>query len=118
MENILTILGALGGFEFIKWLVRFFTNRSNDKLTDETLAEREKYKTLENHIEFIQKELKEKEQRFVEKEQRFVEQTERLRATQDQLYKAEREKAAAELELALKRCEIRKCGKREPQNGY
>lgn len=118
MEDILTILGALGGFEFVKWVIRFFTNRKNDKLTDDTMAEREKYKTLESHIEFLQNELKEKEQRFVDKEKRFVEQTERLRATQDQLYNAEREKAAAELELALKRCEVKKCPKREPQNGY
>ena len=118
MENILTILGALGGFEFIKWIVRFFANRKNDRLTEDTLAEREKYKTLESHIEFLQNELREKEERFVDKEKRFVEQTERLRNTQDQLYKAEREKAAAELELALKRCEVKKCPQRIPQNGY
>lgn len=118
MEDMITILGALGGFEFIKWLVRFISNRHNDSKVEDAKADREKYSVLESHIDFLQNELKEKEERFVDKEKRFVEQTERLRSTQDRLFQAEQEKARLTLELALKRCERKKCADREPQNGY
>lgn len=118
MENIITILSVLGGFEGIKWLVRFFTNRSNQKSIDDTEAISKRYDALENHISYLQKELQEKEQRFVSKEQRFVEQTERLRRTQDQLFEQQKRITELEIQLALKRCEVKKCANREPQNGY
>lgn len=52
------------------------------------------------------------------KEQRFVEQTDRLRKVQDELFTLKEANSDLKLELALKRCERKKCGDREPQNGY
>ena len=118
MEDLIALISVLGGFEAIKWVVRFFTNRSNQKSIDDTEAISKRYEALENHISFLQGEIQEKEKQFVEKEQRFVEQTERLRGVQDQLYKVQKKNAELELQLALKRCEVKKCANREPQNGY
>lgn len=50
MENIITILSVLGGFEGIKWLIRFFTNRTNQKSMDDTEAISKRYDALESHI--------------------------------------------------------------------
>lgn len=120
MENVLAILAALGGFEFVKWIVRLITNRRNNKIIDDTQAEREKYQTLESHIEFLQNELKEKEARFVDKELRFVEQTERLRKAQDENFRMREEITDLKVELAKLeqwKCEVRKCANRQPPNG-
>ena len=118
MGDLITLISVLGGFEAIKWTVRFFTNRSNQKSIDDTEAISKLYEALENHISFLQGELQEKEKRFVDKEQRFVEQTDRLRNIQDQMFELQRKNADLEIQLALKRCEVKKCSNREPQNGY
>lgn len=118
MGDLITLISVLGGFEAIKWTVRFFTNRSNQKSIDDTEAISKRYEALENHISFLQGELHEKEKRFVDKEQRFVEQTDRLRAIQDQLFQLQKKNADLEIQLALKRCEVKKCANRQPQNGY
>ena len=55
---------------------------------------------------------------YQKKEERFVEQTGRLRQVQDELFTLKENYSDLKLELALKRCERKKCGEREPQNGY
>ncbi|WP_277232055.1 hypothetical protein [Phocaeicola salanitronis] len=42
----------------------------------------------------------------------------RLRSVQDELFKAKENISKLSIELALKRCEKKKCGEREPPNGY
>ena len=66
---------------------------------------------LREYNEFLQKQLS-------EKEQRFVEQTDRLRKVQDELFTLKETNSDLKLELALKRYERKKCSDREPQNGY
>ena len=118
MDNLISLVSVLGGFEAVKWIVRFFTNRNNQKSIDDTEAISKRYEALENHISFLQGELQEKEKRFVDKEQRFVEQTDRLRNIQDQMFDLQKKNADLQIQLALKRCEVKKCHNREPQNGY
>lgn len=113
METLLQILIALGGFEFVKWLVRWFTNWNNDKLINDAEAEKKKYEVLESHIGFIQDELK-------EKEERFVEQTTRLRQSQDECFNLKEENAKLRVENAVLgtwKCEVKKCERRMPPNG-
>ena len=74
-------------------------------------ADVEEFKALREYNEFLQKQLS-------EKEERFVEQTGRLRSVQDELFKAKEDISKLSIELALKRCEKKKCGQREPPNGY
>ena len=74
-------------------------------------ADVEEFKALREYNEFLQKQLS-------EKEERFVEQTGRLRSVQDELFKAKEDISKLSIELALKRCEKKKCGQREPSNGY
>lgn len=77
----------------------------------EAQADVDEFKALREYNEFLQKQLS-------EKEQRFVEQTDRLRKVQDELFTLKETNSDLKLELALKRCERKKCGDREPQNGY
>lgn len=111
LDNVLTIIGAMGGFEAAKWAVNFFVNRKTNARIEDAHADVEEFKALREYNEFLQKQLS-------EKEERFVEQTARLRKAQDELFALKEDHSNLKLELAMKRCERKKCGDREPQNGY
>lgn len=111
LTDILTIIGTMGGIEGIKWAVRAWVNRKTDARIEDARADVEEFKALREYNEFLQKQLS-------DKEERFVEQTGRLRQIQDELFTLKESYSDVKLELALKRCEKKKCGSREPQNGY
>lgn len=109
--DILSIIGTLGGFEAIKWGINFYSNRKTNARIEDARADGEEFKALREYNEFLQKQLS-------DKEERFVEQTGRLRQVQDELFTLKENYSNLKLELALKRCEKKKCGERQPQNGY
>lgn len=111
LDGILAIIGALGGFEAVKWIIGFYTNRKTNARIEDAHADVEEFKALREYNEFLQKQLS-------DKEERFVEQTARLRQVQDELFALKEDHSNLKLELAMKRCERKKCGDREPQNGY
>lgn len=107
VEIIAAIIGALGGFEAIK----YFINRKSNARKADAEADSAEFDALREYNEYLQKTL-------TEKEQRFTEQTDRLCRIQDEHFSLMREKAQVELELQKYRCVVAKCPKREPQNGY
>ena len=111
LNTILAIIGAMGGIEGIKWGIRAWANRKTNARIADAQADVEEFKALREYHEFLQKQLS-------EKEERFVEQTGRLRQVQDELFTLKESYSDVKIELALKRCEKKKCGDREPQNGY
>lgn len=111
LNTILAIIGAMGGIEGIKWGIRAWANRKTNARIADAQADVEEFKALREYNEFLQKQLS-------EKEGRFVEQTGRLRQVQDELFTLKESYSDVKIELALKRCEKKKCGDREPQNGY
>lgn len=106
-QIVIAIFGSLGGLELIKWL---FNRKANARLA---LAEAEsaEFHTLQETTEFLQKQLQ-------EKEERFVEQTNRLRKTQDELFMAKEAEYAARIELVQKKCEDLPCPFRRPPNAH
>ena len=111
MNDWIMLVTALGGIEGIKQLVKWWMSRKTNARSEDAHADVEEFKALREYNEFLQKQLS-------EKEQRFVEQTDRLRKVQDELFTLKEANSDLKLELALKRCERKKCGDREPQNGY
>lgn len=111
MNDWIMLVTALGGIEGVKQLLKWLVNRKTDRRISDAHADVEEFKALREYNEFLQKQLS-------EKEQRFAEQTDRLRKAQDELFELKETNSDLKLELALKRCERKKCGDREPQNGY
>lgn len=111
LNELLSLIGVLGGFEAIKWTINFFVNRKTNARIEGAHADAEEFKALREYNEFLQKQLS-------DKEERFVEQTNRLRIVQDDMFSLKEENSNLKLEIALKRCERKKCSSREPQNGY
>lgn len=121
ITNTITMITALGGLEFMKWL---WTRKSNARLAAaeanaaELKAEKDEYYLLRERLEFMDKQM-------IEKEQRFNEQTNLLRDTNRQLLEQIKENgllsakiASLEAERAIKLCQVRNCTLREPQSGY
>lgn len=109
--DVIAIVGTLGGFEAVKWLVGFMANRRTNARIEDARADVEEFKALREYNEFLQRQLS-------DKEERFVEQTTRLREVQDELFALKETLSDLRLELAMKRCERKKCADRVPQNGY
>ena len=65
-EILVLILGAVGGFEFIKWLWGQFFNRKNNARIADSEADTSEFHVLREQIQFLQEQLKEKEVRFAE----------------------------------------------------
>ena len=121
IAQIGSLLIALGGLEFFKWL---WTRKSKARLAEaeanaaELKAEKDEYYLLRERLEFMDKQM-------IEKEQRFNEQTNLLRDTNRKLLEQIKENglltakiASLEAERAMKLCQVRNCAKREPQSGY
>lgn len=106
-----TIVTALGGFEFIKWLANWFTNRKNNKRENDASADDSEFSVLRKQIEFLQEQL-------LKKEERFAAQTDALRDATRKELELTREVTMLKTERSLKLCERRMCAERMPQSGY
>ena len=107
LETIMTILTAMGGWEFIKYLI----NRKSNARISEAEADRAEFQVLKETNEFLQDQLK-------QKEERFAEQTQIVRKLNAEVLEMTQQKASVELDLQKYRCIRAKCSQREPQNGY
>ena len=110
-EVILSAVGAVGGFEFIRWLVERIAHRQQHRRKAEAEADSVEFSVLRDVVEFLEMQLK-------EKEMRFAEQTELVRSLNKEIVTLTQEKGQTELELQHYRCIRPKCLDREPQNGY
>jgi hypothetical protein len=107
VEIIVSVITALGGWEAIKYCL----NRKTNKRKEEAEADNVEFNVLREAMDFLQTQLK-------EKEQRFAEQTDLVRKQNLDILQLNKEKAQLELDLQRYKCVIKGCAKRDPQNGY
>ena len=107
LTTILTIVTTLGGWEAIKY---FIHRKSNGRIA-EAKADGSEFTVLRDTVVFLQEQLQ-------KKEERFAEQTDVVRRLTAENLELTRENAMLKAERALKLCERRNCGNREPQSGY
>lgn len=106
-----SVLLSLGGFEFVKWLANWFTNRKNNQRENDASADDSEFSVLRKQIEFLQEQL-------LKKEERFAAQTDALRNATRKELELTREVTMLKTERSLKLCERRMCAERMPQSGY
>lgn len=116
-----TLLTSIGGWEAIKWLL----NRKSNKRIAEAAAEKEELNNERDEFHFLRERLEFKDKQLMEKEQRFAEQTDLVRNLNKQLLGKTIENgnlqariASLEAERRMKLCEKRGCVDRQPQSGY
>jgi hypothetical protein len=104
-EIIISIIGALGGWETIRYLL----NRKSNQRTAVAEADLSQFRTLQETILFLQTQLK-------EKEERFAEQTNIVRKLNLDIIDLLKDKGAIEVELVMVRCDDADCPFRQPPN--
>lgn len=107
VEIIVSVITALGGWEAIKYCL----NRKTNRRKEEAEADNVEFNVLREAMDFLQTQLK-------EKEQRFAEQTEIVRKLNSEVLDVTKQLAKMELELQRYKCVVKNCSRREPQNGY
>ena len=115
------VIMALGGWEAVKWLL----NRKSNSRIAEANAEKAELENEKTEFHFLRERLEFKDKELMEKEQRFVEQTKLVRELNRQLLeqtiengKLQARISALEAERSMKLCERRGCADRQPQSGY
>lgn len=115
-ENLVAIIGALGGIETVKW----FMNRKTNSRIAIADAESKEFHTLQETNEWLQKQLQLKEERFAEQTQLVRKQNTEILDLTRKIAEAEiaHAQAVAELriELAEVRCNDENCPFRQPPN--
>ena len=117
-QVLITIAGAFGGLELVKW---FFNRKTTSRIAIAE-AESAEFHHLQETNEWLQKQLQAKEERFAEQTQLVRKQNTEIldlttRMAEKDLAHA-KEKAALELELAQKKCEDSDCPFRRPPNAH
>lgn len=113
-QVLVTIIGAFGGLEFVKWL---FNRKTNARIAIAE-AESAEFHHLQETNEWLQKQLQAKEERFAEQTQLVRRQNTEILDLYKEIAQKDlthaKEIAALELELARKRCDDMPCPFREP----
>lgn len=119
--TIITVLLSVGVLEFVKWM---FTRKSNARIV-KAQADTAELKNDVDQFHFLRERLEFKDKELVEKEKRFVEQTNIVRDLNRQLLdqtiengKLQARISELEAERRMKLCERRGCMERQPQSGY
>ena len=115
------MLTALGVKELIMW----WLNRKSNARIAEADAEKAELRNEVDEFHFLRERLEFKDKELMEKERRFVEQTEVVRELNRKLLeqtlengKLQARVAELEVERKMKLCERRGCMERQPQSGY
>lgn len=99
IETLIPLLTALGGFEFIKW----FANRKNNKRSQDA-----------SHIDWLYARLSDRDTKIDSLYQELRKEQEVSMKKTDEINRLNLEL----MEAAIKRCDIRGCGNRQPPSNY
>ena len=121
IEIIATVAGAFGGLELFKWLLI----RKQSARMAESKADSDEFHYLKERIEFADKQLFDKEQRFGEQtklvrvlQRQMLELNTQLLDKQVEIGNLQSEVSELRAERKMKLCERRGCEKRLPKSGY
>ena len=114
MEQLLTILGALGGFEAVKWAVNAWSNRKTNARKEDASADAMEIDNEKKQVDWLEERLAQRDSKI---DALYIE----LRQTQGEKLELIYEKHALELQLkeaSIRRCDVRGCAQREPPTDY
>jgi hypothetical protein len=121
IETIITVIGALGGLELVKFLYQSLANRKTDRRREIASAEKEEVNVQSDEIENLIK-LQEHHNKLIDaKDSKISELRDRIRDFRDKELEMARKMNEKDLEIQLMKiykCEIRGCAQRKPPSDY
>lgn len=117
LNDWLTILGALGGFEAIKWIVNFYVNRHVNARKEDAAADAVEIQNLLTIIDSLNKQIERLEKDLVGRNSKVDFLYGELRKAEEKILEKLSELHVVELQLKeaeLSRCDLWECLKRIP----
>ena len=121
MEEFLAVLGALGGFKAIEWIVMFFVNRRTNARKEDASADSMEIQNLLNIINSLTQQIERSDNRTKERDAKVDYVYGELRKEQlahldtlNRLHTVELANSLAE----AKKCDVKKCADRKPPSDY
>ena len=117
LNGWLTILGALGGFEAIKWMVNFYVHRHTNARKEDAAADAVEIQNLLTIIDSLNKQIERLEKDLVGRNSKVDFLYAELRKSEEKILEKLSELHVVELQLKeaeLSRCDLWECLKRIP----
>ena len=114
LNDWLTILGALGGLEAIKWIVNFYVNRKTDARKEDAAADAAENENERKQVAWLEERIAQRDTKI---DAIYVE----LRQAQAEKLQLIHDKHELELRLKeseIKKCDVRGCSNRQPPSDY
>lgn len=121
MNIWLSILGTLGGWEGIKWLVSFLAHRKTDARKEDASADGMEIQNLLNIISAQSVQIDNQEKRMSGRDNKvdfLYSENNKLRSENLDLIREKHELELRLKEAEIKRCDVRGCGTRQPPSDY
>lgn len=114
LNDWLTILGALGGLEAIKWMVNFYVNRKTNARKEDAVADAAENENERKQVAWLEERIAQRDAKI---DAIYVE----LRQEQAEKLNLIHKNHGLELkntELTYKKCDVRGCPNRKPPSDY
>lgn len=121
LNDWLTLLGTLGGFEAIRWGVTFLANRKTNARKEDASADSMEIQNLLNIITALETQIDNQEKRMSSRDGKvdfLYSENNKLRSENLELIRQKHELELRLKEIEVKKCDVRGCTNRQPPSEY
>lgn len=121
INDIVLLIGALGGWEALKWLLNSLLYRKTNARKEDASADAAEIENLLNVINTLTNQLENADKRTKERDTKVDYVYGELRREQSEKLELIREKHSTEINLKeaqIRRCDVRKCANRLPPSEF
>lgn len=114
LNEWLAIIGTLGGFEAIKWVVNFYVNRKTNARKEDASADAMENENERKQVAWLEDRIAQRDAKI---DALYIELRQEQAAHLDEIHKRHETELKLK-EAEMKRCDVRGCGKRQPPSDY
>ncbi|WP_303208335.1 hypothetical protein [Bacteroides oleiciplenus] len=121
INELLALIGALGGIKAIEWVVNFFVNRKTNARKEDASADAAEIQNLLNVISNLSGQLDKSDVRMTSRDGKvdfLYSENNKLKAEKLELIKKNYELELRLKEAEIKKCDVRGCSNRQPPSDY
>lgn len=114
LNEWLAIIGTLGGFEAIKWVVNFYVNRKTNARKEDASADAMENENERKQVAWLEDRISQRDAKI---DALYIELRQEQAAHLDEIHKRHETELKLK-EAEMKRCDVRGCDKRQPPSDY
>ena len=114
LNEWLAIIGTLGGFEAIKWVVNFYVKRKTNARKEDASADAMENENERKQVAWLEDRISQRDAKI---DALYIELRQEQAAHLDEIHKRHETELKLK-EAEMKRCDVRGCYKRQPPSDY